>query len=128
VAAAVVVAILVPVSIALAGYQDGGFGGATEQTEAFGFRADDGKVKRLATTVYAECADSTRQMITVEKGRTKIVDARFALDLDGADDLKVKIVGRLRSERAAGRIEARVKPPGTKCRADLRWQAALKQP
>ncbi|HEX6116269.1 MAG TPA: hypothetical protein VFY99_04165 [Solirubrobacterales bacterium] len=123
------VAILVPVSAALAGYQAGGFGGTTEQMEAIGFRAEDGKVRRLATTVYAECGDATRQRITLEKGRTEIDgDDRFSLELTGASDLKVTVVGRLRGERAAGRIEATVKPPGTTCRADVRWQAALTRP
>jgi hypothetical protein len=128
-AVSVIAAILVPVSIALAGYQEGGYDGTTEQMETLAFRAGDGKVKRMATTVYAECADSTRQRITVERGRTEISDDRFSLDLDGSSDLKVTIFGRFRAERATGRIEASVKPPGTACRADVHWQAALvKQP
>ena len=125
-AAAAAVAILVPVGAALAGYQDGGYSGTTEQTESISFRADEGKVRRLATTVYADCADATRQRITVDRGRTEIADERFSLELEGASELRVEITGRFRGERAAGRILATVKPPGTTCRADTRWSAALK--
>ena len=123
---AAAVAILVPVGTALAGYQDGGYAGTSEQMEAIAFRADDGKVRKLSTTVYAECADATRQRITVEKGRTDIVgDDRFSLELTGASDLKVEVSGRLKGERAAGRILATVRPPGTTCKADVKWSAAL---
>ena len=128
-AAAAAVAILVPASMALAGYQAGGFAGTTDQMEAIAFRADDGKVKKLTTTIYAECADATRQRITVDKGRTDIDDDKFALDLVGDSDLKVTVSGKLRGDRATGRIEATVKPPGTTCKADVRWTGALtKQP
>jgi hypothetical protein len=120
------VAILVLAGAALAGYQVGGYGGTTDQMESISFRAEDEKVRRVATTVYAECADATRQRITVERGRTDVIDDKFALELEGASDLRVEITGRLRGERAAGRIVATMKPPGTICRADLRWAAALK--
>lgn len=128
-ATAAAVAILVPAGTALAGYQAGAFAGTTDQMEAVSFRADDGKVKKLTTTVYAECADATRQRITVDKGRTDIVDDKFELELVGASDLKVAVSGKLRGERAIGRIEVSVKPPGTSCKADVRWTGALsKQP
>ena len=81
--------------------------------ESITFRVDDGKVKRLTTTVYAECADATRQRIRVEKGRTEIAGDRFSLALGGASDLKATVSGKLRGGRAAGRIEVSVKPPGT---------------
>ena len=123
--AAVVVALLVPAGVALAGYQNGGFAGTTAQMEAIAFRADDVRVKKLATNVYAECADSTRQRITVEKGRTEVDDDRFSLELSGGSDLKVTVTGRLRGGRAGGRIVATVKPRDTSCKADLRWQATL---
>jgi len=128
VAVAAAVAILVPLGTALAGYQDGGYDGTTEQMESISFRADDEKVRRVATTVYAECADSTRQRITVERGRTDVGDDKFSLTLEGSSDLKVEINGKLRGDRAAGRIVATVKPPGTTCRADVHWAAALAKP
>jgi len=127
-AVAALSAILVPASVAFAGYQDGGFGGTTDQMEQLAFRADDGKVRRFSTIVYAECADATRQKITIERGRTEIADDKFALELTGASDLKVSVYGKLRAERAWGRIEATVKPPGTTCHADVRWTAALTKP
>ena len=114
---------------AFAGYQDGPYTGTTElQMESISFRADDGKLRRLSTVVYAECADSTRQRITVEKGRTDIDDDKFSLELTGASSLEVEITGKLRGERAAGRIAAVVKPPGTTCKSDLRWSATLGKP
>jgi hypothetical protein len=124
-ATAVAVALLTFAASALAGYQHGAYAGTSEQTEAVNFRAGEEKVRKLTTLVYAECADATRQKITVEKGRTEIVDDKFALELEGAADLKVTVAGRLRGERAAGRIEASVRPPGTTCKADLRWTASL---
>lgn len=126
-AAATLCVVLVPASLALAGYQVGGYAGATEQGEAITFRAtDDGRVKRLAAVAYAECADGTRQKITVEGGRDRIFDeGRFSLNLAGASDLTVSIAGKLRDDLAAGRIRAEVKPPGTTCAVEARWQAAL---
>jgi hypothetical protein len=124
-AAAAIVAILVPVGIALAGYQDGGYSGTTDQTEAIDFRADDGKVRGLATVVYAECEDGPRQRITIERGRTEIGDERFSLDLVGKSDLRVSVIGKLRGERAWGRIEASMRPAGTSCHADEHWTASL---
>jgi hypothetical protein len=122
-------ACLVSASPALAGYQEGGFSGTSEQMEPIAFRADEEKVRRLSAFVYAECADSTRQKITVEKGRTDIDgDDRFSLELTGASDLKVEVSGRLRGERAGGRMLASVKPPGTTCKADTRWSATLAKP
>jgi hypothetical protein len=122
-------ACLVSASPALAGYQEGGFSGTSEQLEPIAFRADEEKVRRLSAVVYAECADSTRQKITVEKGRTDIDgDDRFSLELTGASDLKVEVSGRLRGERAGGRMLASVKPPGTTCKADARWSATLAKP
>jgi hypothetical protein len=120
------VAVLAPAGVALAGYQVGGYSGTTEQMESVSFRAEDEKVRRVATTIYAECADATRQRITVERGRTDVVDDKFALELEGGSDLRVEIAGRLRGERAAGRMVASMRPPGTICKADLRWAAALK--
>jgi hypothetical protein len=124
-AVAAIAAILVPVSIALAGYQDGGYGGTTDQMEAIGFRAAEGKVRGLATVVYAECDEGPRQRITIERGRTEIGDERFSLDLVGKSDLRVSVIGKLRGERAWGRIEASMRPAGTICHADERWTAAL---
>jgi hypothetical protein len=122
-------ACLVSASSALAGYQQGGFSGTSEQLEPITFRADEDRVRRLAVVLYAECADSTRQKITVEKGRTDIDgDDRFSLELTGASELKVEVAGRLKGERAGGRIVATVKPPGTTCRADTRWAATLAKP
>ena len=69
--------------------------------------------------------DGSASAITVGKGRTDIADDRFELELDGASDLKVTISGKLRGERATGKIEATVKPPGTTCKADLRWTGSL---
>jgi hypothetical protein len=119
-------AILVPAGTALAGYQGGGYTGTSEQMEAISFRADDAKVRKLSTTVYAECADATRQRITVEKGRTDITgDDKFSLELSGASDLRVEVAGKLKGERANGRILATVRPPGTTCKADVKWSAAF---
>ena len=118
-------ACLVPAGVALAGYQDGGYAGTTEQVEAISFRAAEARVRRLTTNVYAECADGTRQRVTIERGRTEILDDRFELELTGSPELKVSVTGRLRAERAAGRIEAILKPADTTCRADVRWQASL---
>jgi hypothetical protein len=122
---AVIAAILVPVSIALAGYQDGGYGGTTDQMEELSFRADEGKVRGLATVAYAECEEGPRQKITIERGRTEIAGERFSLDLVGKSDLRVSIIGKLRGERAWGRIEASMRPTGTSCHVDERWTAAL---
>ena len=124
-AAAALCALPVGAGVAVAGYQAGGFGGETDQMEPIAFRAVDGKVKKLSTTVYAECEDATRQRITVLKGRTRVADDRFSLKLEGDSALSVVISGKLRGQRAAGRIEASVKPPGTSCAADLRWSATL---
>jgi hypothetical protein len=122
-------ACLVSASSALAGYQQGGFSGTSEQLEPITFRADEDRVRRVSAVVYAECADSSRQKITVEKGRTDIDgDDRFSLELTGASDLKVEISGRLKGERANGRIVAAVKPAGTACKVDTRWSAILAKP
>ncbi len=122
---AVLCAVLVPAGLAFAGYQDGGYGGATDQLEALSFRVGDAKVKRLSTSVYAECGEGPRQLITIEKGRTDVLDDRFTLELTGPNELEVTVTGRLKGERASGRIEASVKPAGSVCRADLKWQATL---
>jgi hypothetical protein len=128
-AVATAFACLVPASPALAGYQQGGFSGTSEQMEPITFRADDERVRRLSAVVYAECADSSRQKITVERGRTDIDgDDRFSLELTGDDDLKVQVGGRLKGERAAGRIVATVKPPGTTCKVATPWSATLAKP
>ena len=124
-ALAALCACLVPAGVALAGYQDGGFEGETEQAEPFGFRVADGKVRRLESAVYAECLDGTRQRVSIEKGRTDMLDDRFTLVLVGAGDLKAIVTGKLRGSRASGRIEAVLRPGDTICRADVRWQAAL---
>jgi hypothetical protein len=128
-AVAIAFACLVPASPALAGYQQGGFTGTSEQMEPISFRADEDRVRRLSAVVYAECGDSTRQKITVERGKTDIDgDDRFSLELTGDSNLKVEVGGRLKGERAAGRIVATVKPPGTTCRAETRWSATLAKP
>ena len=122
--AALLCAILVPAGLALAGYRDGGYAGTTTtQMEELTFRAVDGKVRRLSTVVYAECTTGPRQRITIEKGRTKIDGQRFSLELDGKAKLRVSVVGKLRGERSWGRIEAKMKPNGTRCSADERWTA-----
>jgi hypothetical protein len=128
VAAATLCALALLASAALAGYQSGGFAGTTDQLEQIVFRADEGKVRQLSTTVFALCNDGTRQEIKVEKGRTGIDEERFSLDLEGKQDLRVEVAGKLRGERASGRIEAKVKPQDTVCKADVRWQATLAKP
>jgi hypothetical protein len=128
-AAALAFACLGPASPALAGYQEGGYSGTSEQMEAITFRAGEERVKRLAAVVYAECADSTRQKITVERGRTGINDeGRFSLRLKGDGGLRVAVAGRLKGERAGGRIVASVKRRSTACEAETRWQATLAKP
>jgi len=123
--AALLCAILGPASVALAGYQDGPYAGLTDQTVEVAFRADEDRVRGLDTVVYAECLEGPRQKITVERGKTEIDDDRFSLELVGKSDLRVTITGKFKGDRAWGRIEAVVKPPGTVCRADVRWNAAL---
>jgi hypothetical protein len=127
-AAAVLCAFALPASGALAGYQAGGFSGTTDQLEDISFRADEGKVRQLSTVVFALCDDGTRQEISIVKGRTGLDGERFSLELDGKQDLRVAVNGKLRGERAGGRIEAKVKPQDTVCRADVRWQATLAKP
>lgn len=119
--------VLVPASVALAGYQDGPYSGVTEQSEPFSFRADDDRVKRLETVVYADCENGTRQRITVENGRARLDQARFSLDLAGASELEVTVTGKLRDDEAAGKVKATVHPPGTACAAETRWQASLEK-
>jgi hypothetical protein len=127
-ALAAAVAVLAPAGTAFAGYGVGSHSGTTEQTESISFRAEEDRVRRVATTVYAECADSTRQRITVERGRTDVTDDRFSLVLEGASDLRVEVTGKLRGDRAAGRVVATMRPPGTACRADVRWTTTLAKP
>jgi hypothetical protein len=119
--------ILGPASLALAGYQDGPYAGHTDQTVELAFRADDDRVRGLDTVVYAECEEGPRQKITIERGKTEIADDRFSLELAAKGDLRVNVTGKLRAERAWGRIEAVVKPHGTVCRAEVRWQASLRK-
>ena len=124
-AASLCVAVLVPAGMALAGYQDGPYSGVTEQSEPIGFRASDERIKRLETVIYADCENGTRQRITVENGRTRLDAARFSLDLTGANDLEVSVTGKLRDAQAWGRVKATVRPPGTTCEIESRWQASL---
>lgn len=117
--------VLVPASVALAGYQDGPYSGVTEQSEPISFRAGDDRVKRLETYVYADCENGTRQRITVESGRARLDGGRFSLDLAGANDLEVMVAGKLREDQAAGKIKVSLRPPGTTCEIETRWQASF---
>ena len=117
--------VLVPAGVALAGYQDGPYAGVTEQSEPIDFRAGEERIKRLETVVYADCENGTRQRITVESGRTRLDQGRFALDLTGANDLEVTVAGKLRDAQAWGKITASVRPLGTNCDAETRWQASF---
>lgn len=117
------IATLVSVGPALAGYQSGIYAGTTEQAEGVGFRAGESRVKRFEAVLYPDCRNGERQRITIESGRTVIADDRFDLELTGATDLVVRIVGRLHDDAASGRIEASVRPPGTVCSGSVRWRA-----
>jgi hypothetical protein len=120
--------VLVPAGLALAGYQDGPYSGITEQTEPITFRAGEDRIRRLDSVVYADCENGTRQRIVVENGRTRLDAGRFSLDLSGAGDLVVMVTGKLRDNQAAGRIKATVRPAGTECAVETRWQASIKSP
>jgi hypothetical protein len=117
------IALLVPASPALAGYQNGLYEGTTEQEQKVSFRAGEWRVKRFQALLFAECKNGERQRISIENGRTAIEEDRFELELTGATELEVKIVGRLREDSAVGRIEASVRPPGTVCADTVRWHA-----
>lgn len=125
-ALAACIAALTPGAIALAGYQEGGYTGVTEQSEAIAFRVANDRVKKLTAVVYAECQDGTRQRITVENGRTKVEQGRFTLELEGESKLSVSVSAKLRDNQSAGRIKAAVfAAGGTLCEVDTRWQATL---
>lgn len=117
------IALLVPAGPASAGHQHGSYQGATEQGERVTFRAGAWRVKRFEAQLFAECKNGERQRIAIENGRTRIEDDRFDLVLTGPAELEVAILGRLRDDSAAGRIEARVRPTGTACAGTVRWQA-----
>lgn len=115
-----------PAALALAGHRDGAYAGVTEQAQPITFRVADGRVKRLEVVVYADCDDGSRQKVMVEDGRTRIEEGRFSLALSGDQGLEVAIAGRFRDSHASGPIRASLKPPGTACFAESRWQASQK--
>lgn len=119
-------ALLVPPGLAFAEHREGPYAGATDQSQAIKFRVADGRVKRLEVAIYADCADGTRQKVTVTGGRTRLDGARFSLELTGEKDLEVTVAGRLRASQATGSVKASLKPANTVCTAESRWHATPK--
>ena len=120
--------LLVPASVALAGYQEGSYAGTTDQGEPVSFRVGEERLKRLNVDIYAECEEGPRHKVTVEAGRTRMDGGRFSLDLEGADALTVSITGKLRDRTATGQLKATLKPAGTICTATSTWEARLVPP